>query len=236
MSVERGRVNYPELHNSLFIHPFDGPGSLSVGEKLNGARNYGTWRHSMEIGLSTKYKLGSRKYKLIKDVYSFKQDDSTVSEYYTMLRGVWKELDAMNELPRITAMADDITNFLNFLNGLDDKYQSLRSQILIMTPLLTVDMACGMIQQEEMQREVLNQGNQVQYEVSALYSRGNDDKCGVCGNKGHSKDNCWQVIGYPRWHPRSKRFPQKKSVGKEITTEQLLSVRMTTVQEKSVLD
>jgi len=54
MSAERGRVNY---HNPLFIHPFDGPGSLSVGEKLNGVGNYRTWRRSMEIGLSPKYKL-----------------------------------------------------------------------------------------------------------------------------------------------------------------------------------
>lgn len=78
-----------------------------------------------------------------------------------------------------------------------------------MTPLPTVDMACGMIQQKEMQREVLNQGNQVQYKVSALYSRGKQEKCGVCGNKGHSKEKC-EVIGYTSWHPRSKKLPQKK--------------------------
>lgn len=29
-------------------------------------------------------------------------------------------------------------------------------------------------------------------------------------NKGHDKDRCWQLIGYPSWHPRSKKFPQKK--------------------------
>ncbi|KAJ8440248.1 hypothetical protein Cgig2_001583 [Carnegiea gigantea] len=242
MSTQRRRVNYADLHSLLFIHQSDGPGSLSVGEKLNGAGNYIAWRHQMEIGLSNKYKLvfvlgtfpkpaedpmkatqweacnnlviswimnnvsdsiarsliyiqsaseiwshlqkwfslsqGSRKYKFIKDVYSFKQDGSTVSEYYKMLRGVWEELDAMNELPRITTMAEDIANFLNFLNGFDEKYQSLISQILIMTPLPTVDMACGMIEQEEI--------------------------------KGHSKEKCWQVIGYPSWHPRSKKFPQKK--------------------------
>jgi len=79
-----------------------------------------------------------------------------------------------------------------------------------MTPLSTLDMACGMIQQEEMQREVLNHRRQVQYEISAFYSNGNEEKCGVCANKEHSKEKCWQVIGYPSCHAGSKKFPQKK--------------------------
>ncbi|KAJ8436759.1 hypothetical protein Cgig2_030117 [Carnegiea gigantea] len=58
---------------------------------------------------------GSRKYKLIKDVYSVKQDDTSVSDYYTLMRGIWEELDAMNELPRITTVGEDITQFLNAL-------------------------------------------------------------------------------------------------------------------------
>ena len=32
-----------------------------------------------------------------------------------------------------------------------------------------------------------------------------------CGNKGSVKDKCWQVIGHPRWHPRSKKFPHTKA-------------------------
>ena len=34
----------------------------------------------------------------------------------------------------------------------------------------------------------------------------------VCGNRGHVKHKCWQIIGYPSWHPRSKKNPQKKLV------------------------
>ena len=45
-----------ELQNPLFIHPSDGPGSITASEKLVGSRNYRTWRRSMEMSLATKRK------------------------------------------------------------------------------------------------------------------------------------------------------------------------------------
>ncbi|KAJ8428822.1 hypothetical protein Cgig2_021077 [Carnegiea gigantea] len=230
-SCDRGRVNYAHLQNPLFIYPSDGLGSLSIGEKLNGAGNYRTWRQAMKIGLSTKHKmvfvpgtltnlvmfqsksLRSRKYKLIKVVYLFKPSGRSLNEYYTMLRGLWEELDAMNELPRITTEADDVTNFLKCIT----ETRGIKIvQVLIMTPLPSVDIACGMIQQEELQREVLDVGKHIQFEASTLYSRDGEEKVttqsAVCGNEGHSKEKCWQVTGYPRWHPKSKKIPQKKDL------------------------
>ncbi|KAJ8435832.1 hypothetical protein Cgig2_003855 [Carnegiea gigantea] len=131
---------------------------------------------------------GCRKYKLIKDVYSVKQD------------GHSEEL-----------------KLFQFLNGLDEKYQTLRSQILIMNPLPPVDTACRMIQQEELQRDVLEIGKHTKYDASALYSKGGVDKgamrCTVCEIRGHSKEKCWQVIGYPNWHPKLKKLPHKKDQG-----------------------
>lgn len=46
------------FQNPLFLHPSDGPGTLSIQEKLVGAQNYRSWRCSAEIALSTKRKLG----------------------------------------------------------------------------------------------------------------------------------------------------------------------------------
>jgi len=73
-----------------------------------------------------------------------------------------------------------------------------------------VESACAMLQQEELQREVLS-GHPIQVESAALLSEGAANLyCSVYGNRGHNKEKCWQVIGYPSWHPKSKKFPQKK--------------------------
>ena len=138
------------------------------------------------------------------------------------MKGVWEELESMNELPCITTNAEDVTLFVaclqkqmqehrlfQFLNGLDDIYQAQRSQILLMTPLPSVEIICGMLQQEEQQKQVL-EGLKFSSESSALLSKNMDMKpmdvqCSECGNKGHTSEKCWHVIGFPSWHPRAKR-------------------------------
>nr|GEW58904.1 hypothetical protein [Tanacetum cinerariifolium] len=138
------------FQNSLYLHPFDGPDSLIVQEKLHEAHNYRSWRRAIEIGLLTKRKLefirgtvfrsatdanqaelwdtcnnmlekrfaridGSRKYKLNKDTYEFKQSGGTNSEYYTKMKCVWEELDSINVFPVVTTVSPEVTLFLTAL-------------------------------------------------------------------------------------------------------------------------
>jgi hypothetical protein len=41
--------------------------------------------------------------------------------------------------------------------------------------------------------------------------------CGHCGESGHSKQRCYEIIGYPEWWDFSKK-PRKKFVGKAMIT------------------
>lgn len=90
-----------------------------------------------------------------------KQNKLSVVDYHTSMSSVWEELDAMNALPVITTSTADTIMLLktvhmqkeesklfHFLNGLDDAYSSIRSQLLMSNPLPSVEVACATIQQE----------------------------------------------------------------------------------------
>ncbi|XP_071708417.1 uncharacterized protein [Rutidosis leptorrhynchoides] len=134
---------------------------------------------------------GSRKYKLHKETYSCEQNGQSKEEQH----------------------------LFQFLNGLDEQFSALRSQMLLMSPLPSVEVACSMLQQEESQREMFTSVQS--HEMTALYSKSstgnNGENCNLCGNKGHSPDKCWVKIGYPPWHYKS-RLSTKQSKGKSAKT------------------
>lgn len=161
---------------------------------------------------------GSRKYKLNKDVYEIKQGSMTVNDFYTLMRSLWEELDCLNMLPAVKQPTPEVTNLLNtidlfkeesrlfqFLNGIDEVYNSQRSQLLLMNPLPTVESACAALMQEEAQRELLQPSKND--DISAMYGKSVAEKvvvCSACGVKGHPSERCWTVIGYPKWHLKHK--------------------------------
>lgn len=173
---------------------------------------------------------GSRKYKLNRDLFNLKQNGAKVSEYFTKLSTLWEEIESMNTLPMVTSQSDEITNLMKaietmkeearlfqFLNDLDEIYGAQRSQLLMISPLPSVEMACAAIQQEESQKEVLTQNGVVDGDILAMYIKRSKDKvfmCTACGRKGHSNERCWEVTGmYPKWHSKYK-LGQKSGVGR----------------------
>lgn len=254
-----GRFTFTDMQNLLFLHPSDGPLSISV-EKLQGAGDFRSWKRLFEIQLSAKRKLGflngtversttdealkqqwdtcndmviswlhnnvldtikksilfistaheiwktlekrfhlsngSRKYKLNKDLLGMKQGKMKVNEYFTGLSSLWEEIDSMNLLPGVTTVGDDVKDLLKaietqkeesklfvFLNGLDETYGPMRSQLLMQIPLPTIEAACAFIQQEESQRDALSLPDT---EYAAMFSQSADQKpliCNACGGR-----------------------------------------------------
>lgn len=168
---------------------------------------------------------GSRKYKLNKDLFGLRQDNMKISEYFTSLSCIWEELESMNTLPIITSVTTEVTNLLKaindmkeksklfqFLNGLNETYNTQRSQLLMMSPLPTVEAACALIQQEESQNEVLTRTGKYEADAMAMFSKGVGERslmCTACGKRGHTNDKCWTVTGqYPKWHYKYKANPK----------------------------
>ncbi|XP_019227530.1 PREDICTED: uncharacterized protein LOC109208834 [Nicotiana attenuata] len=110
-----------------------------------------------------------------------------------------------------------------FLMGLNDSYSQARSQILLMSPMPTVNQAYAMVISDESQKPVAANAGLLganptsgtsQFDM-AMYTKAgwNYQKtrknfnlfCDVCKMKGHSKENCYKVIGYPpEYRPRKK--------------------------------
>ncbi|XP_074337720.1 uncharacterized protein LOC141674919 [Apium graveolens] len=169
----------------------------------------------------------SRKYKINKDLYELKQQNLSINDYYTAMRSLWEEFDALNTLPTVPSATSQVQNLLDtiasqreegrlfqFLNGLSDIYNTQRSHFLLASPLPSVEIVSAALQQEESQHDLL-QINRLDSDSIAMFSKATisrNDKpiiCTVCGGKGHKADKSWHVVGYPKWHSRHGQTPPK---------------------------
>ena len=95
-----------------------------------------------------------------------------------------------------------------------------------MNPLLSVEAAWSFLQQEKTHREVLELGN-VDLKPISLCSRQQATvrMCSQCGNKGHPKERCWAIKGYPSWHFKIKNLPKKKEIDFRTTKPRSLETK-----------
>ncbi|KAL4581663.1 hypothetical protein LXL04_006189 [Taraxacum kok-saghyz] len=168
-------------------------------------------------------------YQLQRQIASINQGDASVSKYYTNLKQLWDQLSCLLQLPMCNcgsakAMADFAasTRLMQFLMGLNDTFESLRNQILVLDPLPSVHKAYSMALSVEKQKEVQinfsiptenamfvktsnqNSGEKRQFSYKPKNdpkNRNNNDKyCNYCKVNGHTRDACFKLNGYPDWY------------------------------------
>nr|GEU51571.1 ribonuclease H-like domain-containing protein [Tanacetum cinerariifolium] len=173
---------------------------------------------------------GSIMFNLLQKTNSFKQGGLPISEYYHKLNSLWREYEILTKLPDYTCSArlevanyDKILKLMQFLMGLDDIYQPIRSSILTREVLPEAKDAFLIISREESHRGIPSSYGTVKTEkaqASAFVSKqsdmnrsrnnnwsnnGNNVNRGVydnllcknCGLKGHTIERCFELIGYP---------------------------------------
>ncbi|KAJ0565941.1 putative RNA-directed DNA polymerase [Helianthus annuus] len=159
---------------------------------------------------------GSVVYDLYKKINSVSQNGTTVAEYYNKLTTMWKQFDAMLHLPTCSCQAakefndfSTLIKLMQFLMGLDDVYQSVRTNLLTREPLPTVKVAFSIISREESHRmsstgsksqnvSFVSKPNQT-FDPRRKGNRGSNTvlKCSHCNMLGHTVDRCFEIIGYP---------------------------------------
>ncbi|GJY58142.1 ribonuclease H-like domain-containing protein [Tanacetum coccineum] len=106
-------------------------------------------------------------YNLLQKIGSVKQGGSTVVDYYHRLNSLWREFDAITKLPKCVclvkcscaastelALHQQLMKLMQFLMGLDDCYQPVRTALLTRDPLPDVKDAYATVSREESHRGI----------------------------------------------------------------------------------
>lgn len=157
-------------------------------------------------------------FNLHQKINSTNQSSLYVSDYYNKLDALWKEYDDLTNLHDCVCEASTRFNghsklikLMQFLNGLEDSFNQVKSHILLMEPLPNVRTAFSIISREEsFQKNGLLSRNPLKVQTSVFNSRFNDSRnnkhrsqtqhlqCIHCGIKGHTINRCYKLIGYAK--------------------------------------
>ncbi|KAL0386050.1 UNVERIFIED_CONTAM: Retrovirus-related Pol polyprotein from transposon RE1 [Sesamum radiatum] len=183
-----------------------------ISAPLNG-NNWLAWSRAVRIALGGRDKL------------SFIDGTYVVNAYLyaNLARALWLELEA------------NAGHLMQFLMGLNDSFDGVRSQILVMEPLPHVDKAYSMVMRVERQRKVhlgaidagintvmyarnIDQDKNVGYK-NFVKKKVVDKKlltCASCGRTGHTKETCFKIHGVPNWYKELNGKRRREMVMEEL--------------------
>src|ERR1044072_8639668 len=165
-------------------------------------------------------------------------------EYFTELKVLWEELENYSHLHSCICpvkcsclAAGSIREYRNqdyvmrFLTGLNEQYGAVKSQILLMEPLLSLNRASSMVLQQEKQ---FGNGEDAQFSANATdgrrfnsgygrdnngYGRGKSKRfCTFCGKTGHTVDYCYSKHG----HPDDVKYKSKNTSANSVETPEYM--------------
>lgn len=114
------------------------------------------------------------------------------------------------------------TRVYTFLDGLDDALDGVRAQIVQIRPFPNVQQAYGNVRREAIRQSVMIKGGApntlalatkgFRFQETRSYANKNYAspdksrlKCSHCGGNKHTKDQCFELIGYPEWWKGKKK-------------------------------
>ena len=159
------------------------------------------------------------------------QGEMCLFKYFSSISTSWKRLDHLLDYKPVCPTDSTAYNKLvaeerifKFLEGLNSEYDPVRSRVLGMDPLPSLQEAFAYVQNEESRRSTMLP--LASAERSALVSvpqknkftgeSGSSDKskqfCDYCNTKYHTRETCYKIHGYPPGS-RGGRFGQSRGRG-----------------------
>ncbi|KAJ0872693.1 putative RNA-directed DNA polymerase [Helianthus annuus] len=199
---------------------------------------------------------GSVVFDLYQKINSFSQNGSSVSDYYHKLNVMWGQLDQILQLPSCSCNAakefndfNHMIKLMQFLMGLDNVYQGVRTNLLMKDSLPTVKEAFAIVSREESHRNYScgNKKNPNMSFVSKVSSPvefkktnrvlNQNLKCTHCNKVGHTIEKCFEIIGYPSWlkPPRGNQGKKNSSANNSKIEESSVPITSLTSDQLTKL-
>ncbi|KAK3012380.1 hypothetical protein RJ639_012737 [Escallonia herrerae] len=211
--------------------------SFKAGIILNDT-NYDLWSQIMEMHIAKKEKLSFIRGVCIESEGFFgKQSGRTLSAYYGELTEIFGELDHRDKV--IMESENDVESYRKsvqrqrvhiFLAGLDGEFEQVRAEILRKDPIPELEACHALIRRESVRRTKMVEESE-RTEALAMVTRYRPSqnqpkptnaaekstyKCTHCNQNGHTKNRCYELVGYPEWwdhnrDPRKRNFKRTSS-------------------------
>nr|XP_043611724.1 uncharacterized protein LOC122583377 [Erigeron canadensis] len=183
------------VHHPLYLHQTDHPGLILIAKKLTGSENFSSWKRSMLIALSAKNKI-----KIVTGEY--KEPEATSPP-----KPLWERTNDMKHYAqldghRIYQITADVSQLKQENTNIEVYYHKLKGlwdelDALEAPYACTCKCSCenGKINGEREQRK----------------------------REGHTKDECYQIVGYPPGHPLHGKFKNPTTPFKGKTVNSIIS-------------
>uniref|UniRef100_A0A803Q475 Retrotransposon Copia-like N-terminal domain-containing protein n=1 Tax=Cannabis sativa TaxID=3483 RepID=A0A803Q475_CANSA len=200
----------------------------SVSKEISSSLLYDESAAAIWTDLKTRFhqRNGPHIYNLRKGLMNLRQDNQSISMYYTKLKTIWEELS--NYRPNYTCNGctcggvkklqehHHMEYIMSFLMGLSDHFTQIRSSILLMDPLPEANRVFHLVTQEENQKGNNSTGQDSNANLAFAFqndknappkseSQGNKNHqprknrpfCTHCNIHGHTIEKCYKIHGYP---------------------------------------
>jgi hypothetical protein len=175
-------------------------------------------------------------------INNLKQGSKSVLEYFTEMKSLWEELSSHRPIPncfcvhpcrciasRTAKLHRNEDQIMQFLTGLNDQFSVVRTQVLLLDPLPSLNKVYSLVVQEESNHASLTslsvtEDSSVQINASdsrkpqgrGKGSYGNKPTrfCTFCNRTNHTVDFCYMKHGYPNVN---KSMPRANAACQEDT-------------------